>query len=148
MIAFARECVSDVEAEIRPLLDAHYAEIAHYQDIPLLPDWAFYRAAKTVRVFTARDQGDLFGYAVFFVAPNRHYTSSVQALQDILFIHPDYRGALLGRRFIDWCDQQLKAEGAQVVYQHVKKAHDFGPLLKSIGYEEVETIWARRLDKE
>ena len=34
----------------------------------------------------------------------------------------------------------------QVVSQHVKLAHDFGPLLKRLGYEHVEHVWQRRLD--
>ena len=148
MIAYAREMVTAGEAEIRPLLVEHWREIAHYQDIELDPDWEFYRAAKTVRVFTARDGGRLVGYGVFFVGPNKHYRRSIQAVQDLLFILPEYRGRTVGPRLVKYCDEQLRAEGAQVVYHHVKCAHDFGPLLAHLGYERVEGIYAKRLDRE
>lgn len=147
---FGTEKVADVIAEIAPLLHAHWKEIAHYQDIKLEPDWEAYRAlneAGILKVFTVRTANArvLIGYSVFFVRHNLHYSSSKQAVQDILFIHKDYRGA--GRHFIRWCDQQLMADGVQAVYHHVKTAHNFGPLLERMGYELVDLIYAKRLDQ-
>ena len=147
MTDFAREAVADVLEEIKPLLEMHWREIAHYQDIDLNPDWDWYLKFPGVRVFTARRDGVLIGYAVFFVGPNRHYRQSIQAMQDILFLHPDYRGTTIGPRLVWYSDMQLKAEGVQAVYHHVKVAHDFGPLLKRFGYELVDAVWAKRLDR-
>jgi GNAT superfamily N-acetyltransferase len=148
VISYQREQVGDVIEEIKPLLALHWREIAHYQDIALDPDWEFYRRAPAVRVYTARLDGELIGYGVFFLAPNRHYKQSIQAVQDILFLHPDHRGGRTGYRLIKFCDEQAKAEGAQAIYHHVKSAHDFGPLLGALGYELVDLIYAKRLDKE
>ena len=148
MIVFAHESVADVRSEIEPLLAMHWREIAHYQDIPLDPDWDFYLMSPSVRVFTARDGGRLIGYGVFFIGPSRHSKTSVQAVEDILFLHPEYRGGRAGYGLVRYCDDQLKAEGAQVVYQHVNSEHDFGPLLKRCGYELVDHIYGRRLDRE
>jgi GNAT superfamily N-acetyltransferase len=146
---YQRESVSDVLAEIKPLLEMHWSEIAHYQDIPLDPDYDFYTQSPAVCVFTARDTiGKLVGYAVFCVSFNKHYRQSKQAVQDILFVHPNYRGGTVGYRLIKFCDRQLKNEGCQVVYQHMKRAHQFGQLLDAIGYECVDLIYAKRLDKE
>lgn len=147
---YAREALADVRAEIAPLLEAHWREIAHYQDILLDPDWEFYAAIEELgrlRIFTARDDGRLVGYGVFFVSPNRHYRASIQAAQDILFVHPDYRGRTCGARLIKFCDEQCRAENIQVIYHHIKAAHDFGPLLIHCGYELVDLIYAKRLDK-
>jgi len=137
--------------ELLPLLTAHYKEIAHHQDIPLEPSIEGYQAAQdmgALRIFTARtrDEGDLVGYAVYFVRHNLHYRSSLQAAQDILFVRPDSRG--VGARLIKWCDEQLKAEGVQLVLHHVKAAHNFGPMLERMGYELVDLIYTKRLDKE
>lgn len=147
---FGTEKVADITKEVIPLLFAHWKEIAHYDDIKLEPDWESYRAlneAGILKVFTVRTTNArvLIGYSVFFVKNNLHYKSSKQAVQDILFIHKDYRGT--GRHFIRWCDQQLKADGIQVVYHHVKKAHNFGPLLERMDYELVDLIYAKRLDQ-
>lgn len=147
---FQRERLDDALSEVIPLTVLHYEEIAHYLDIPLKPDWDIYRNIEglgNLRVFTARDEAtqELIGYAFFYVKHNIHYSTSLQASQDILFIHPDKRG--FGSKFIAWCDDQLKLEGVQAVYHHVKKKHNFGPLLEKLGYELVDLIYARRLDK-
>lgn len=137
--------------ELKPLLSKHYLEIAHYQDIPLDPAFDQYCAlekAGALRVFTCRDETSrLIGYCIFFVKHNLHYQGSLQAVQDILFIDPEFRNAGFGARFIDFCDSQLRSEGVQVSYHHVKKAHNFGPLLEKLGYLEVDLIFGRRLDK-
>jgi GNAT superfamily N-acetyltransferase len=147
---FQREKATfDLFEELLPLLEAHYLEIAHFQDIPLEPDFDRYVKLDengVLRVFTARDEaGKLVGYSVYLVSFNLHYRSSLQAIQDILYISPDRRG--FGRKFIAWCDDQLRAEGVQATYHHVKSAHDFGPLLARMGYECVDHIYARRLDR-
>lgn len=133
--------------EMFPLLELHYKEIAHFKDIPLAPDFDKYEAAWKrggLKIFTAREKnGELVGYAVFFVAKNMHYSTSLQAVQDVLFIHPQRRG--FGKFFIPWCDDRLREDGIEVVMHHIKVAHDFGPFMESIGYEWIERIFARRL---
>lgn len=146
-LTYSSERVESCFEEAMPLLQAHWREIAHYQDIPLDPDYASYRAldaAGALRTFCARDEGALVGYAVFVVRPNMHYRSSLQALQDILYLSPSHRGQ--GLQFIRWCDEQLKTEGVQAVYHHVKVSHNFGPALERIGYQLVDLIYTRRLD--
>jgi len=133
--------------ELGPLLHAHYKEIAHYQDIELSPDFSKYKQlydAGVLRVYTARKEKELIGYVIFFFNYSLHYQKSLQAVQDVLFIHPEHRG--VGTRLIKWADEQLRAEGAQVVYHHVKKEHNFGALLERFGYKCVDLIYARRLD--
>lgn len=135
--------------EVGPLLEEHYKEIAHYQDIPLEPNIERYlelEHAGSVLVFTARDHvKKLIGYAVFIVNKNLHYNSSVQASQDIIFIRKENRGT--GGRLIKFCDEELRKLGVQAVYHHVKTKHNFGPLLERFGYEAVDVIYAKRLDK-
>lgn len=138
--------------EAIPLFVLHYQQIAHYQDIKLAPDYEKYlgmQQAGILRIYTAREEdGELIGYGIFLVSPNANYKASIQAQQALLFIHPDRRG--FGRQFIAWCDEQLKTEGVQVVYHHVKVKPElnFGPLLERMGYTLVDQIYGKRLDKE
>lgn len=147
---FKRETLAEVLDEVTPLLYLHYKEISADLDIPLEPDLVQYRTIEeqgALRVFTVREEdGSLVGYNILFLRNNLHYKSSLQALQDIIFIHPEKRGC--GARFIAWCDQQLKAEKVQSVYHHVKAKHNFGPMLERMGYELVDLIYRKRLDKE
>ena len=145
---FTQETVEQNVAESKPLLESHFKEIAQFQDIPLDPDYDQYIAlekAGFIRCFIARDtDGAMVGYAVYFVRNNLHYRGSLQAVQDVIFIKPEFRGR--GGRFILWCDEKLKEQGVQVVYHHVKSKFNFGPMLEKCGYELVDLIYARRLD--
>lgn len=136
--------------EAFPLFHKHYREISAFQDIELKPDYDRYfklDEMDMLRFFSARnDSNKLIGYGVYFVQHNMHYKDSKQAVQDILYIDPLERG--FGTEFIAWCDEMLRAEKVQVVYHHVKKAHNFGKLLEKLGYNMVEYIFAKRLDKE
>lgn len=148
MMIFKEESVKDVLDEIKPLLKEHWNEIAHYKDIPFDPDYEAYLKLDEsgfLKVFTARtDTGVLIGYAVYFIKHNIHYRSSLQALQDILYLHPAHRGR--GSVFISWCDDQLKSKGVQIVSQHIKAAHNWSRVLERMGYELMDLIYVKRLD--
>lgn len=149
---FQRERAHDVWGEMMPLFEKHWHEIAHYKDIMLDPDIDSYLKMEDLgglRVFTARDDNNkMVGYAVYFVRTNPHYRMSIQAAQDIIFIDPTRRG-MFGGKFILWCDEQLKNEGVQVVYQHIKvKTTNTIKLFEHLGYEPIDMILGKRLDRE
>lgn len=148
-IYYQREAPGRAVEEALPLFEQHYQEIARYHDIALAPDLEAYsaiEAAGNLRVFSVRDAGRLVGYVVFFVKHHLHYRDSLVASQDVLFLLPEYRKGMTGARLIKFADERLKAEGVQLVTQHVKTYADFGPLLERMGYEKVETTYMRRLD--
>lgn len=150
MITVQRERIHDLWEELFPLLDAHWREIAHFPDIPLDVNIARYEQAEdagVLRTFAARRDGELVGYAIYSVAFNSHYSGSLQAVQDVLFIHPDHRRSGAGLKLLREADQQMAADGVQAVYQHEKLAHPFSPLMERLGYECIERIWVKRLDK-
>lgn len=147
---FRRERAHDVFEEMKPLFQKHWEEISFYKDIPLDPDFSTYlkmEDAGVLRVFTAReDDGTLVGYQVYFIKHNLHYKSSLQALQDIIFIDPSKRG-MFGAKFIFWAEEQLKSYGVQLVCQHLKVATPKTiELFKRLGYSEIDLIMGKRLD--
>lgn len=146
---FALEAATpELISEITPLLFSHHEEIEHYKDIPLEPDFEAYVVSQRsgrLRIFTCRRDGVLCGYSVFFVLRALHSKNSIQAIQDLLFLEKGSRNQGLGKAFIQWCDERMKEEGVQVVYQHLKARHNHGPLLETIGYELMDLVYARRL---
>lgn len=149
-IHFTIERLSDVDLQaLQDLTRLHYHELCPYNDIPLSVD--MYRLLRLEKVgilkfFTVRDSiSKLVGYAIFNVATSTEYSTSLQASMQNIFIHPDYRGQ--GGKFISWCDEQLKEMGVQVVYHHTKVKKDYGVLLKRLGYESMNIVYAKRLDK-
>lgn len=150
MIKYSQEKIIDVYDDILPILRDHFSEVGHYQDIRLEPNISEYYSLEksgNLKLYIARDDFDkeLIGYAIFIIRPHLHYKSCLTAGQDIIYIKKERRG--FGEEFINWCDMQLKKLGVQVVYHHVKVRHDFSPALKRLGYEGIEKIWGRRLDK-
>lgn len=149
---FSLEPYSDSFArEALPLNRDHHNEVSAFQDIRLEPDYAQYEAfgkSGMLRIFTVREEGALMGYSIFFVRSAPHYKGSIQAAQDILYLDPKLRAGLNGYKFIAWVDDQLRAEGVQVVYQSTTcHGKDFGKVLMRLGYEPLENLYARRLDR-
>lgn len=151
---FSRENAHQFIPEAMSLFSLHWGEVGHYKDIPLEIDFETYNKLEdsgTLRIYSAReDDNKVVGYSFYFLKNNVHYKSSLQASQDIIFLHPDKRKTGLGLSFIDWCDGELRKEGVQVVYHHVKtkKELNFGPLLEKLNYELIDLVYGKRLDME
>ena len=147
-VAFAKEPLSlSLFEESLPLIRAHWAEVAPFEEMALEPDFNGYlkaEAAGALRAYTARHEATgLIGYALFVVNKNLNSRHSLQAVQSALFISKDHRG--FGRAFLDWCDAQLAEEGVEYTLQNVTSKHDFGPMLESLGYKNTERVFTRRL---
>lgn len=150
-VYFQREAMGDLIGEIQPLLEDHWREVAHYPDIPLDPAWNTYRGFEAdgqLHCYSARENDELIGYVVFFVRPNHHYQGSLQAWQDVLFMDREHRVGMAGVRLIKYAERRLAAEGVQVVYHHAKRTNKVGGLLVRLGYELVDEIYAKRLDRK
>ncbi len=153
-VDYAVEHLSDaLWSELSPLLEAHWHEVAHYDDIPLAPDVDMYakvEASGGLRVYTARRLGRLVGYLAVFVSPSLHYATTKMANQDVLFVDPAFRGSRCGVDLIRFAHGKLRDEGVVVLFQHIKHRSDInvGPMLvRLLGYEHVDEIYAVRLDR-
>lgn len=147
-IKFNTERLQDIWDEILPILKEHYLEIAHYKDIKFEPNISEYYKLEDLgflKVFTARENEELIGYNIFFIKSNMHYKSSLQAANDVIFIKRDRRG--FGKKFIIWCDDELRKLGVQIIYHHIKFSQDWSVMLEKIGYEPIDKIMGKRLDK-
>ena len=92
---YAQETLAQALTEMKPLFAEHWEEIAWRKDkIALAPDYAAYVALETIGVFklyTARREGALIGYACWFVSPLLHYKTTLCATNDIVYVDPRYR---------------------------------------------------------
>jgi hypothetical protein len=156
VLTFALEPYSaQLISEMRPLWQEHYKELSHFPDVPLDPDITVYSrcaSAGLLRIFTARIQNPedaeettLVGYNIFLVQNHPHYRGTKTANQDIIYFDKDIRLGMAGYKFIRWCDEQLKKDGMQMVYQHVRAKRSFAPLLERLGYSLMDMVYAKRL---
>lgn len=133
--------------ETAPLVEAHYREIAWRQDvIPLDPDYDRYAAGDTtgaIRIYTARQDGELIGYAVFIVNPHLHYKTTLWAMNDVLYVAEGRRGYRAGSKLLRYAEADLRANGVKVMGLHIKDLHNWGSLAKILGFERVESTWLK-----
>ena len=146
---FAREQLTpELVAEITPLLVRHYDEVAVDKDIPLSPRWDVYFGMQekgNLYIYTSRLAGRLIGYNAFINDKHLHYSTAESSGNDVIFIDPTERG--FGRQFIRWTIERLRAAGVQLNSYHVKLSHDWGHILREMGFEPREVVWVKRLDK-
>lgn len=150
MYKFAVETYDQVVDDIRPLLKAHWQELATYHDVPLDPDFEAYKTvdrAGSLRIFTVRSEDNaLVGYAIYFVRMHHHYKTTKWAISDIVLVAPEHRNVGLGHGLYDFLEDQLRAEGVQVIYTMAKLKHpELSMLLELRGHERNEVIHAKRL---
>lgn len=163
MTTYQREPANSLWPEIMPLLIEHKEEVSHYPDLALDPDIHAYNDIEVrgfLRCYTARLNGVLIGYHISFLRHNLHYKASLQAVQDVLFVMKQHRHGRIGVQLIHYTEQQLQIEAVQVTYEHVKAnaqvraalaalvaRTDVGALLEKLGYELIDLLYAKRLDR-
>ena len=149
MIVYRRIEWKEFWAFAKPILEQHYHEIAQFQDIPLSVDVPRYQqmeAAGALRLYTAWNGSHMVGYCAMVVQPNAHYSTSLQAGQDVLYLDPEFRRGRLGMRLIEFTEEELKSEGVQVIHQHSKISHPaLGRLLDFLGYTRSDIFHSKRL---
>lgn len=149
MITYQLERATQCKRELEGLLMMHWEELARHKDeIKLSIDWSAYEAlelADILHMTTARDDGKLIGYIVTFVAPSLHYKEHVMAKDDVLFMHPDYRGTRTFIKLLKYTEDYLAGLGVENFYIGMKLAHDFGPLLERFGYVAIDRTFEKRL---
>lgn len=151
-LTFARESFdAALLAELYPHFLDHWRELGRYPFPDIEPGFneSLYialEAAGGLRVFTARDNGALVGYAVFFLQLHPHHTSALYAMEDMLYVLPARRG-FTGARLIRFVERELAADGVQVITQAVPVTNDWSKLLERMGYTPIEQIYAKRLDR-
>lgn len=148
---FAIEPFKGLIDEVKPLVERHWKELALYQDDVLLdPDYATYEAANEAGMslaFTARIDGELIGYALYWVRPHMHYKTTLCAVSDLFWIAPEHRNFGVGSGMFAFIEDELKRRGVKIVHTTFKTAHPAaGKLLEMRGHTLVEYAYSKKLD--
>lgn len=100
---------------IAEAVEAEWREVAaHKGDMPLAVDWGQYRkleAAGILKVMALREDDRLVGFNSFMVMPHLHYSQTIHAMNDAIYVRPDSRG-LSGLRLILGAERALRAFAA------------------------------------
>jgi hypothetical protein len=147
----SRENLATFQTEAQVLLEQHYQELTlHKEYIKLSVDWDKYYKLESAGGFvliTARDKGKLIGYSAFFISNHIHYKNTKIAMNDVLFLHKDYRKGSAGIKLIKESEKIMKELNVSKIIWHVKLSNDFTPILKRMGYV-VEEVCVGKILKE
>jgi hypothetical protein len=144
-LVFATEPLRQWWEAAAPMQVAHWREVGRYQEkIPLRVDVAkFFQIEQLgcLTSFTARNaQGALVGYQAYFVTPSLHERDHTFAINDLLYLAPEHRRGHNAARFFGYCITELKLRGVSLVSVRVPVEHDFGALMRAIGFDLVEHV--------
>jgi GNAT superfamily N-acetyltransferase len=148
-IQFAVETYAQVAEDIKPLIERQWRELALFEDVPLDPDWGLYRTLSIsgfLIIFTARDEGRLIGYALYFMRAHHHYKSTSWAQCDIIWIDPECRRRSIGTQLFDFVEATLRDRGVVVIQHETKSAHpELAHLLHARDYAPIATMFTKKL---
>lgn len=143
-----RELMSEaLFAEAEPLVQASFKRFDPFPDLPLDIDLEGYIAAEqsdVLRVYTARENGILLGYAVFIVAPSLRRRYLIQANQEMVHAVPE-RQRQVTPRLLKYAEKALRDEGIGLVYHSGPAGSKFSHLLELFGYPIVATMHAKKM---
>ena len=136
----------DLFKEMFPLLEEHEEEL-NVLNCGLDVDLQMYVkavAAKQIAIYTARQEGELVGYAVYWIKRHPHYNVLV-ADADVIFLRKDYRVGSTGIKLLRFSEDKLKEKGINVIVQRTKKHKDLGRLFKFLKYEHAEEVYIKEI---
>lgn len=138
--------------ELYPLLEKHYEEVAVFQEyIKLNPDQEFYQMAQDtgrLHILTVRDQGKLIGYTVTMVSKNPHYSDHVYAVNDVVYVDPEYRGGEVAPEMISKLEEIMEEKGVSVMTFHMKTFKPFQSLMYMMGFEDTERVYYKYIGQD
>jgi hypothetical protein len=144
-LSYQQEFLSQVEEDIKYLIELHWDEIALNKDsIKLNPDWDAYSSLEKqgkLKVFTSREGGLLVGYFVVVLGTNIHYKDHMFANNDVIYLHKDYRKGFAGIRLI-------KEDGVSVLTINIKVHKPFDKVLERLKFKHIERVYSKYLKGE
>ena len=137
----------DFFREAWDLFVAHWNEVGVFKDkMELFPNEDLYEQLATMgllKLYVVRHDGVIAGYSAFIIQQHPHYVTTKVAMNDILYVKPEYRKGSLSLKLMNFAEKNLQKEGVQFISMHSKTEHDFGVILRRKGYQPVETIYGK-----
>lgn len=150
MITYQQETYAEVIDEIKPLLEQHHQEVDIYSDkVKINPDYNSFQVLESLGmldIYTARDSdanNALIGYCVTLIQKHHHYSDHVYAINDILYVDPEYRHTEVAPELISKVEERMVSLGVSVMTFNMKPYKPFKTLMDSLGFEESEIQYSK-----
>jgi GNAT superfamily N-acetyltransferase len=136
--------------EASQIFPIHYEELSIDKvKISMSPDCERYQQMSDVgalHIVTARDDGKLVGYFVWFVFGHMHYKDAgAMAYIDMYYLLPEYRVGGIGAKLIILSESTLKQRGVSKIYLSCKLHQDHDQLFQALGFKPTDRLYTKVL---
>lgn len=150
MIEYAEESFENVLMDFMTLLPEHMAEMNYFQKngAKFDPDYAKYMRGQDAGHFllvTAKDEGVLIGYIVFYVDTPVRFKSTIYAKEDLYYVKPEYRRQGIAKRLFAEAEILLKEYNVDFMLATTKTYLDRSGLLEGAGFECYEKVFGKKI---
>jgi hypothetical protein len=142
-VTFQAEALTTCWDEALPLMLANHRETgacAEWRFAPAKVKLLHMENAGFVRLFTARKNGKLIGYQLFFVLFGINYPDNIECTCHVAYVMPEYR-SITGYKFLCWADEKLFYEGVYSIARQSTVKHPLDRLYTRMNYRKIEENW-------
>ena len=115
---------------------------------PLVFKWSSYKALENAcvcKLFIARDDECIHGFALYIVQEHLHHDNQVIAQCDMIGVQPEMRGHGIGRRLIEHAEEWFREHGVTHMVHHHRVIYDVKPLFRKLGFRLAELGYVKEL---
>lgn len=154
MSAIAQESFLAIYEELLPLFQSHWRELGPYKDrmplSPNLPVYQFLESIDQLVCFTARHDRSLVGYLIAKTGPGLHYSQTNQAITDIPYVLPEFRGRGIVVRLFGAAEAEFRRRSIGPWFASLKVGSTLAPsmdrLLRHVGMVPSDLQFSKWLD--
>lgn len=106
---------------------------ANMEDLGMIITLALYHEEKIV------------GYSVCAIIDNMHFANLKVGINELLFLHPEYRKGSWGVRLIKAMERAAADRGAKMILFSGRNDTTFSELMPKIGYEIEDVVFSKEL---
>jgi GNAT superfamily N-acetyltransferase len=140
-VEFTQEFLFMIESDLEALAKDHYSEVNHNPAVPAPKfDKELFRNLERMdmlRIFTAREQGDLVGYLVVVISPDFNVQGNSIPEELGFYIHKSYRAKGVGQSLLQFSEQCLKEDGHKTLVMSSTNKNPVDDFYKAMGYKEI-----------
>lgn len=148
-IEIKKESFREIWPEAKALLEQHYREIGLYNSKvvfdPQVDSYEGLCDAGVLHILAVRADGKLIGYCANLIMQHLHYKATKSSINDVFYIHPDYRKGFVGIRLIKETERVMKELGVDVISFGFKTYAPLDKLFERLGWDFTEKTYTKYL---
>ena len=123
----------------------HHEEARRGGEWPLVPDFDVYHnldRAGLLQCHVAYDAGEVVGYTADILSPCAlHYTNHSVAVNDMIYVKPEYRHKGVLQELINTAVAHLKSLGCELYTVNLKAHNPCKSAMNALGFQMAEVVW-------